>query len=74
MSAEDDRAAAYRVQQQRRLAYKIAQEAALRPSTVATRAVADGWRAWLEFDVNGVPRVGVAVLPDDPAEEVGCLP
>jgi hypothetical protein len=72
--AEEARAEAYREQQRRRLAYKVAAEAALRPDPALTVALMDGWRALLDFDRFGVPRVGVEVEADDPYEEPSCLP
>jgi hypothetical protein len=72
--AEEARAAAYREQQRRRLAAKVAREAALRPDAALSVALMDGWRALLPYDRYGVPRVGVDVEPDYDEEAPSCLP
>jgi len=66
MSAEDDRAAAYREQQAARLAYKIAAEAALAPDPAVALAAWNAWKALLPLDEFGVP---LAWPADELAEE-----
>lgn len=57
MSAENDRAAAYRAQQAARYANKGALEAALVPAVPMT-ALFDDWKALMPVDEHGVPRLG----------------
>lgn len=59
MSAEDDRAAAYRVQQMARLKNKRSRERALKGNPARAKALRDATAALLPVDVNGVPRVGM---------------